>query len=48
MTVEVLEDGAERYVTAGGVAVTRKRHGTPCVVTPRSAGLSVPTGIYPM
>ena len=29
MTVEVLEDGAERYVTAGGVAVTRKRHGTP-------------------
>ena len=28
MTVEVLENGAERFVTAGGVAVTRQRHDT--------------------
>ena len=29
MTVELLEDGAERFVTAGGVTVTRQRHDTP-------------------
>jgi anthranilate synthase len=29
MTVEMLENGAERYVTAGGVTVTRSRHDTP-------------------
>ena len=29
MTVEVLEDGAERYVTAGGVSVVRRRQETP-------------------
>ncbi len=28
MTIEVLDNGAERYVTAGGIAVTRQRHGT--------------------
>ncbi len=27
--VETLDDGAERFVTAGGVAVTRRRHDTP-------------------
>ena len=26
MTVEILENGAERFVTAGGVAITRQRH----------------------
>ncbi|PSJ53689.1 anthranilate synthase [Pseudaminobacter soli (ex Li et al. 2025)] len=26
MSVETLEDGSERYVTAGGIAVTRQRH----------------------
>ena len=26
MTVEILENGAERFVTAGGVAITRERH----------------------
>lgn len=26
MTVEILEDGAERFVTAGGVAIRRERH----------------------
>ncbi|MFD9901502.1 anthranilate synthase [Mesorhizobium sp. NPDC059025] len=29
MTVEILENGAERFVTAGGVAITRQRHDTP-------------------
>ncbi|MBE0693090.1 MAG: hypothetical protein IH590_08285, partial [Aquamicrobium sp.] len=29
MTRELLEDGAERYTTRGGVKVTRKRHETP-------------------
>ncbi len=29
MTVELLEDGAERFVTQGGVAITRSRHDTP-------------------
>ncbi|TKT77377.1 anthranilate synthase [Aquamicrobium sp. LC103] len=29
MTVELLENGAERYVTAGGVAITRQRFDTP-------------------
>ncbi|MEO3997881.1 anthranilate synthase [Mesorhizobium sp. CAU 1732] len=29
MTVELLENGAERFVTAGGVAITRQRHDTP-------------------
>lgn len=28
MTVEVLENGAERFVTAGGVTITRQRHET--------------------
>ncbi|MEO3385090.1 anthranilate synthase [Mesorhizobium sp. CAU 1741] len=29
MTVELLENGAERFVTAGGIAITRQRHDTP-------------------
>jgi len=29
MTVELLENGAERFVTAGGITVTRQRHDTP-------------------
>lgn len=29
MTVEILENGAERFVTAGGVSVTRERHDKP-------------------
>ncbi len=29
MTVETLENGAERFVTEGGIAVTRSRHETP-------------------
>ena len=29
MTVELLENGAERYTTAGGIAITRSRHETP-------------------
>lgn len=29
MTIQVLEDGAERFVTAGGVTITRERHDTP-------------------
>ena len=29
MTIELLENGAERFVTAGGVAITRQRHDTP-------------------
>ncbi len=29
MTIELLEDGAERFVTAGGVSITRQRHDTP-------------------
>ena len=29
MTVEQLENGAERFVTAGGVAITRQRHEVP-------------------
>jgi len=29
MTVEQLENGAERFVTAGGVAITRQRHDVP-------------------
>ena len=28
MTVEILENGAERFVTAGGIAITRERHET--------------------
>src|SRR6187397_1845720 len=31
MTVEQLENGAERFVTAGGVAITRQRHDVPYV-----------------
>jgi anthranilate synthase len=29
MTVEILENGAERFVTAGGIAITRQRHDRP-------------------
>ena len=29
MTIEQLEDGGERFVTAGGVAITRQRYDTP-------------------
>ena len=29
MTIEVLENGAERFVTAGSVTITRERHDTP-------------------
>ncbi|WP_336057020.1 anthranilate synthase [Nitratireductor sp. CH_MIT9313-5] len=29
MSVEVLENGAERFKTAGGIAITRQRHETP-------------------
>ena len=29
MTIEVLENGAEKFVTAGGVTITRERHDTP-------------------
>jgi len=29
MTVEILENGAERFVTAGGIAITRQRYDTP-------------------
>lgn len=29
MTVQILENGAERYVTEGGVAITRQRHERP-------------------
>ncbi len=29
MTIELLENGAEKFVTAGGVAITRRRHDTP-------------------
>jgi len=29
MTVEILENGAERFVTAGGIAITRERHERP-------------------
>jgi len=29
MTVQILENGAERYVTEGGVTITRKRHERP-------------------
>ncbi len=29
MSVELTEDGAERYRTAGGITVTRERHETP-------------------
>ena len=29
MTIEVLENGAERFTTAGGVTITRERHNTP-------------------
>ena len=29
MTLETLEDGSERFVTAGGVTITRQRHDTP-------------------
>jgi anthranilate synthase len=29
MTIETPESGAERYLTAGGVSITRERHGTP-------------------
>ena len=29
MTVEQLENGAERFVTAGGVTITRQRHDVP-------------------
>jgi anthranilate synthase len=29
MTIEVLENGAERFFTEGGVAITRQRHETP-------------------
>ncbi len=28
MSIEQLEDGAERFLTRGGVAITRRRHGT--------------------
>ena len=29
MTIEVLENGAEKFVTAGGVTIVRERHATP-------------------
>ena len=29
MTIEVLENGAEKFVTAGGVTIARERHDTP-------------------
>ncbi len=29
MSLEVLENGAERYVTEGGVSITRQRHSVP-------------------
>src|SRR5690606_1727999 len=29
MTVELLDNGAERFFTAGGIAITRQRHDTP-------------------
>ncbi|MEQ1938007.1 anthranilate synthase [Mesorhizobium sp. CN5-321] len=29
MTVEILENGAERFITAGGIAITRERHERP-------------------
>ncbi|MET3791838.1 anthranilate synthase [Aquamicrobium terrae] len=29
MTVEILDNGAERFITAGGVAITRQRHDQP-------------------
>ena len=29
MTAEMIEDGAERFVTEGGIAITRRRHETP-------------------
>ncbi|MDR7034758.1 anthranilate synthase [Mesorhizobium sp. BE184] len=29
MTVEILENGAERFVTAGGISITRERHDKP-------------------
>lgn len=29
MTVEILEDGAERFVTSGGIEITRQRHEVP-------------------
>ena len=29
MVIETLEDGAERFVTQGGVTITRRRHETP-------------------
>ena len=29
MTIEVLENGAEKFVTAGGVTIMRERHDTP-------------------
>ena len=29
MSVEVLKGGAERFVTEGGIAITRERHETP-------------------
>ncbi|OQM74498.1 anthranilate synthase [Manganibacter manganicus] len=29
MTVEILDNGAERFITAGGIAITRQRHETP-------------------
>jgi anthranilate synthase len=29
MTAELLEDGAERFVTEGGISITRRRHETP-------------------
>jgi anthranilate synthase len=29
MTIEVLENGAEKFVTAGGVTIVRERHDTP-------------------
>src|SRR5918996_4509879 len=28
MSVETLENGAERFITAGGIAITRQRHDT--------------------
>ena len=28
MTIEVLENGAEKFVTAGGVTISRERHDT--------------------
>ena len=39
-TMKVLENGAERFVTAGGVTITRERHDKPYAgaIEPMSTG----------